>query len=57
MEAIEIYKVDFLPRRSYENGVGIGERILVANNKNSRDKNIHLTYKLQPLDPRIIMKA
>jgi len=46
-----------LPNVSYENGVHIGERILAANNKSVQNKNIVLSYKLQPLDPRIIMKA
>ena len=46
-----------LPNVSYENGVHIGERILAANNKSSQNKNILLSYKLQPLDPGIVMKV
>lgn len=45
-----------LPNVSYENGVRVGERIRAANKKSGQDKNIHLTYKLQPIDTGSIVK-
>jgi len=60
MEAIQYSLSQYiiiLPNVSYENGVRIGERILAADNKSGQDKNVILSFNLQPLDPRMIMKA
>ena len=45
-----------LPGTNYENGIRVGERILTTYNKHGINKTISITYKLQPLDPKVLLK-